>query len=332
MSTEPANEWFCEPPSRLRVVATRATTRAAAGLQRVCGNRCRAGFGILMYHRVAEHVPGVSAPTLNVTPRTFRAQLAGLLQRGFVAWPLQKLVRASAESRPIPASAFAVTFDDGYENNFTNAWPILRELQVPATIFVATKYLETNRPFPFDDWPASGSAEVPATAWRPMSLDECRELQASGLVELGAHTHSHGRYVGRGEYFRRDLQQNLDIMREQFGIERPTFAFPYGVWDQEMVSAARELGVTCSLTTHRRRIFPGDSPYAWGRFDAESGDTVASLAAKLSGWYTTIGAAGKSMAWPVAQLKSTLSRLSVRRDWASSGSEASTPRKAASQT
>ena len=67
----------------------------------------------------------------------------------------------SANLAAIPSNVFAVTFDDGYENNYLNALPILRELNVPATIFVATKYLDTDRPFPFDDWSAAGKSGVP---------------------------------------------------------------------------------------------------------------------------------------------------------------------------
>ena len=62
--------------SRLRMASIWATARVAAGLQNLCGNRCRDGFGILMYHRVAERVPGVEPPTSNVTPERFRRQLS----------------------------------------------------------------------------------------------------------------------------------------------------------------------------------------------------------------------------------------------------------------
>ena len=128
MSIESSNDWFSEQPSRLRRLATAATTRVAAGLQTLWGNRCADGFGILLYHRIADEVAGVPAPTLNVTPEQFRAQLSGLLTRGFVAWPLTQLVAAQQAGQMIPSNVFAVTFDDGYENNYRNAWPILREL------------------------------------------------------------------------------------------------------------------------------------------------------------------------------------------------------------
>src|SRR3954465_13543682 len=163
---QPASEWFVKPHSPMRQVATWAEAKVAAGLQNMAGNRCAEGFGILMYHRVTEDVPGVPAPTLNVTPQQLRQQLAGLLARGFKCWSLSKLIKAHFESRPVPANVFAVTFDDGYENNYVHAWPVLRDLNIPGTIFVATKYLDTDRPFPFDDWPATGSKRTPPSAWR----------------------------------------------------------------------------------------------------------------------------------------------------------------------
>jgi peptidoglycan/xylan/chitin deacetylase (PgdA/CDA1 family) len=279
-----------------------ATSRVAAGLQSLCGNRYSDGFGILMYHRVTGRVPGVQAPTSNVTPERLRRQLAGLLARGFVAWPLSELVQAADESRSIPANVFAVTFDDGYENNYLHAWPILRELKVSATIFLATKYLDTDRPFPFDDWSATGTSRVPASSWRPLSTTQCAEMLADGLIELGAHTHSHDRFLGRCDEFRRDMRVCLNVFRDRFGIDRPTFAFPFGDRSQELIDAARQLDLACCLTTRHQRVRPGDDVYQWGRFYAGATDTPVVLAAKLSGWYTAVATAGKTLTRPLARI------------------------------
>jgi peptidoglycan/xylan/chitin deacetylase (PgdA/CDA1 family) len=296
---QPNDEWTCQRPSRLRVAAVSAATRVAAGMQIVCGDHSRDGFGILMYHRVAERTPGVPTPTLNVTPRQLRRQLSGLLSRGFEAWPLSSLVRAHCERQAIPANAFAVTFDDGYENNFLNAGPILRELKVPATIFVATQYLDTDRPFPFDDWSATGSSRVSPPAWRPLSTKQCDEIRAEGLIELGAHTHSHRRFLGRKDDFRRDMSECLNVLRERFGIERPTFAFPYGELSPELIDVAMEVGVACCLSTRQLKVCAADDPRNWGRFEATASDSPAALAAKLSGWYTAVASAGKSIVRPL---------------------------------
>jgi peptidoglycan/xylan/chitin deacetylase (PgdA/CDA1 family) len=306
---QPVSEWFVKPQSPMRKVAVWATAKVAAGLQNLGGNRYAEGFGILMYHRVAEHVPGVSAPTLNVTPKQLRQQLAGLLGRGFMCWPLTKLVMAHLESRPVPANVFAVTFDDGYENNYIHAWPILRELNIPGTIFVATKYLDTDRPFPFDDWSATGSKRTPPSAWRPLSTAQCREMVSDGLVELGAHTHSHRRFVGHCSEFARDMRLCLNVLSDRFGITRPTFAFPYGAVSAELVDAARQLAISCALTVRHRRVQAHDDLFQWGRFDVGPGDTPAMIAAKLSGWYPALATTAKEVVRPLAMISRAAASL-----------------------
>lgn len=280
------------PPQPARGLTRRQwlLTRAANGLTRTCGLRLERAFGILMYHRVAEPTPGVPEPTWNVTPARFEAQLAGLLQRGFEAWPLRRALEHHRAGRPIPRRAFVVTFDDGYENNFLHAFPILKRLHVPATIFLATAYLDSAGPFPSDDWHAAGSDKVPAYDWRPLQTSQCRQMQQSGLIELAAHTHTHDDFRGRGDAFRADLATCQAELRERFGLTDATFAFPYGNKSTgfsggELTETVRESGLLCALTTERELVLPTSDPFDWGRFTAENCDNAATLAGKLSGWY-----------------------------------------------
>ncbi len=297
---------------RLCAASLWGTSRLAAGLQRVAGDRHSDGFGILMYHRIADTVAGVAAPTWNVTPARFRRQMSGLLERGFEAWPLTKLIEARRNLRVIPARAFAVTFDDGYQNNYTQALPVLRELQIPATIFLATRYLDSREPFPFDDWPASGSEQAPEGSWLPLSTAECRELLSSGLVEFGAHTHGHERFVGRPEDFRRDMRTCLSVLHDRFGIEHPPFAFPFGAANTELFEIARDLGLDFALTTAHRRVGSTDGEFGWSRFNVLNSDTPAVLAAKLSGWYASVAAVRNAMALPLVGLSRVTRRPSLR--------------------
>ncbi len=237
-------------------------------------------FGILTYHRVCDDV-GPDPAMLNVSPERFRRQLAGLLKLGYRPLPLRSFVEQQQQSQPFDSRTFAVVFDDGFADIYRDAWPTLAELEVPATVFLATKYLDSTDKFSFDDWSQDSSDTA-----RPLSTDECRKMQASGLIDFGSHTHSHMDFRDQPDAFRKDLEASVELLRDRFAIERPLFSFPYGFTSPELVQVARELEISCGLTADCQMVTQDDDPFAWGRFGATELDSPQSLAAKLDGWYS----------------------------------------------
>ena len=269
-----------------RDLAKRTVARTGCVLDWLFGRMPGSGVGILMYHRVVDHVPGMDPPTWNITPAKFEAQLAGLLERGFEPWPLRRLLAFHESNRNVPPNVFVVTFDDGHESVYLNAWPVLRSLGVPATVFLATAFLDSQSAFPFDDWSGAGSDQVPIEHWRPMSSAQCTEMARDGLIELGAHTHTHQDFFARLQDFRQDLSINVNLLQSVYQTGQPALAFPFGRVNKGMLEMARSLGVTCAMTTTATPIDPKTPPLGWGRFDVEAWDTAATLAAKLDGWYS----------------------------------------------
>lgn len=264
---------------------------AASSIRRFVPMKQKMGFGILMYHRIAPRRKGLTPPTWNVTPEKFRSQLTGLLNLGYEATPLRKVLEMHSKGETIPANWFVVTFDDVYENVYTNAWPVLQELQIPATLFLATQYLDSPNPFPFDDWVHKGHADAHSNDWKPITTPQCEEMQEAGLIELGAHTHCHQDFRGRPKDFYQDLLVCKQELKTRFNIDHPTFAFPYGTKSTgfsggELTQSAKEAGVCCSLTTEDEQVFSTSDPYDWGRFTAEQTDTANTLATKLEGYFT----------------------------------------------
>ena len=285
------------PPERPRLrtavndLGMRTAGRLAMGLHALLGSRADQRAGIVTYHRVAPHVRRVPPPSHNVTPERFREQIEGLLRRNFNVWPLRRIVHNAAEGSEIPPRTIAITFDDGFESLFIHAWPILRELSVPATVFLNTGYLDSSNPFPFDTWGAEWKDCVPPESYRPLTSEQCRELQVGGLIDLGAHTHTHADFRDRPEEFREDLQLSVSILRTRFGLGEVPFAFPFGspalgFAGGALMQAARETGVVCGLTTESVLIDLRSDPLQWGRFNVFAWDTSATLAAKLAGWYS----------------------------------------------
>lgn len=244
--------------------------------------------GVLMYHRVVPD-PTNHQPSWNVTPDQFHKQLTGLLDAGYRAWSLTQLLQHFRSDRKIPDNVFVVTFDDGYANNYLHALPILKQLNVPATIFLATGYLGSSDPFPFDDWAHKGSDEVNPDTWRALTLAECHEMLECDLIEFGSHTHTHEDFRHRPDAFRENIRTSVKMLSEEFGIQRPTLSLPYGIVNEgfagdEYSFTSAEEGAICCLTTEEEVIDLDSSGFGWGRFIAEQHDTAATLAVKLDGW------------------------------------------------
>lgn len=264
----------------------------SAGLHALMGNRAGGAFGILFYHRVMPHLAGLPEPGLNVTPSALRRQLEGLLHRGFVFVSLRGVIESLAQGKPLPEKTVVLTFDDGFASLFVHAWPILQDVQVPATVFVVTGYVDTQSPMPFDFWGMRHHASTPPEAWRSLTWDECRVMERSGLVEIGAHTHWHRDLRDDPAAFEADLAQCFDALQTHLGRTHPLFAFPFGdpalgYVNDRLIAVVRQAGAPCALLTTTALVRPhDDSPFGWGRLEVVEQDTGATLAAKLAGWYT----------------------------------------------
>ena len=132
---------------------------------------------VLMYHRIlpiddARYAP--EEPGMIVTPSSFRQQLQ-LLKRHFELLPLSEWVARGRAGKALPQRACAITFDDGWRDNYEYALPILQEEQVPATVFAVAEMIGTNRQF----WPnrlmraltAAGAERQRHFPWLPELAD-----------------------------------------------------------------------------------------------------------------------------------------------------------------
>jgi peptidoglycan/xylan/chitin deacetylase (PgdA/CDA1 family) len=273
----------------LRDTSKRSAGRLAVAAHWLAGARTR-GTGILVYHRICDSSNLPSPPTMNVTPQRFREQLELLLQAGYRFVSLHELCQ-SAQSGDIPHKTLVVTFDDIFQNVYQNAWPVLAQLGIPATVFVATGFLDSSSPFPFDTWGCKNMESLDPPCYLPVTRDQCHEMQATGLIEIGAHTHSHEDFAKRLDAFAEDLAQCMHQLRSLFRPEAIPFAFPFGrrsmgAVNDAMIDIVRTCGAYCALTTDCEAIEPGGTPYVWGRFNVYQWDTATTIAAKVGGWYS----------------------------------------------
>lgn len=106
---------------------------------------------VLNYHRIdkPENHPDTFLSNISATPDEFRRQMA-YVSRWFNVVSLQDVTSWLLNRKPLPHHAALITFDDGYLDNYTNAYPILREFNFPAVIYLTSGYIATDRPFYWD--------------------------------------------------------------------------------------------------------------------------------------------------------------------------------------
>ncbi|MFK7738408.1 MAG: polysaccharide deacetylase family protein [Pirellulaceae bacterium] len=170
---------------------------------------------VLFYHRVADQHPN----GWTISRGDFARHL-DYLQEHFEVVDLAEVQRRTELGSQRPA--VAITFDDGYGENAEFAIPELVRRGLPATYFVATDFVNEQKPFPHDV-----EAGLPL---RPNTVDELREFAEAG-IEIGAHTRSHCN-VGKlttTESIEFEILGGARQLSEWLGNEIRFFAFPYGL-------------------------------------------------------------------------------------------------------
>ena len=268
----------------LRRVKATLAAQAAGAVASALPPRDAAAVGIINYHRICPDL--TRRLPLNVTPESFERQIAGLVEAGWQGITVGDICTAYASdagnAEPLPRKHFAITFDDAFGNVHRFALPILKRYGVPATAYLATRFIGADAPFPFDPWNRKGHGDP--MPWRPLSHAECDDLLDAGW-ELAVHTATHRDFSRVAEEFAADLGESCDWLRDRYGIDAPTFSYPYGLVDDALAGIVREQGCRCGLTTESRLVRPGDDPFWWGRFGADDGESPRMLIGKLSGWF-----------------------------------------------
>lgn len=193
---------------------------------------------VLFYHRVATH----SMNPWTIEKRNFERQLDWIGNHAVPVslddvWESQRLGK---RDKPM----VAVTFDDGYSDNWEHAIPALMERKIPFTYFATTHYIETGEPFPHDL--ARG---VPL---KPNTVAQIQEMAQMG-IEIGAHSHTHidfGRPLSEAE-LRREITDVRKRLQDWTGQPIHYFAFPYGLQkniSQRAIDTVFDSGYKCFVS------------------------------------------------------------------------------------
>ncbi|MFK7159826.1 polysaccharide deacetylase family protein [Marinospirillum sp. MEB164] len=182
---------------------------------------------ILLYHHVSSSTP----PSTSLSPRQFAEHLEMLERDGFEVWPLPRVIQHLQRRRPMPDRVAVLTFDDAYISVYENALPLMRERNLPFTIFVNAQFIEERRPL-------------------YMSWAQLREAQQAGGT-IANHSLTHPYMVRRdGEEsdaawearMRAEIEDNQRLLEERLGNVPRLFAYPYGEYTPELEAIVASLG------------------------------------------------------------------------------------------
>ncbi|WP_096203286.1 polysaccharide deacetylase family protein [Bacillus sp. FJAT-45350] len=239
---------------------------------------------ILMYHNL---VPGENN-SITVDPDRFKEQLLSLKKAGFTTINDHELLSFLHGELTLPEKPIMITFDDGYLSNYEYAFPILKELNMKATMFVIG-VSRGKKPFNYEHF-----------TWK-----QAREMYETGLIEIQSHTfdlhyqreNSQKKMVGMiaepvyikgeletiDEYIERaaqDFKDSKHYIEKNVGNKVVSFSYPYGTYSDLSEQLAKKAGYRLTYTVQRGYTTLEDDGYLLNRFNVDgtqSGEDVVKM-------------------------------------------------------
>ncbi|MEG1441642.1 MAG: polysaccharide deacetylase family protein [Oscillospiraceae bacterium] len=192
---------------------------------------------ILLYHHITREKFDKTNSISLISPEDFRKHMTAIKVH-YTPISLRdyyEYVECKDGSKTIPENSIVVTFDDGYSSNYEIAYPILKELEIPATIFVVTDTVGARA--------GEGKVNYSHFTW-----EEAKIMEDSGLIEIQSHTDNHVKLA--------TMNYNnlvLELRRSKYLIEKnlnracDMIAFPYGSYNDQTLAAAQKAGYKVRL-------------------------------------------------------------------------------------
>lgn len=180
---------------------------------------------ILYYHSVDE----LEANEVIISPQKLKEELQYVLAQGYTPITLTEFNNYLVNNQPIPEKSIMITFDDGYMDNYTNAFPILKELGIKATIFLMTVGVDEGY---------------------YLSSDQIKEMINYG-IDIQSHTvnHLHLNELSYDEQLA-ELKNSKEFIENITHREVIALAYPYGDYNNDSIRAAKAAGYTLCFTTN----------------------------------------------------------------------------------
>jgi peptidoglycan/xylan/chitin deacetylase (PgdA/CDA1 family) len=208
---------------------------------------------ILTYHSIDN-----SDSVISTNADVFARQMKLLRESGYEATTLETFVRLMSENKTLPPKTVVLTFDDGFQNFYSEAFPILDEFGFKATVFLVTDFCGK-----YNNWKENPS-DFPKT--KMLTWDEAKELSDCG-IEFGAHTRTHPDLTRTSlAKLEDEIVESKAVIEDSLGREVTTFAYPFGKFNLP-VKQVVENTFKAACSTNLGRVRTGSDYFALERID-----------------------------------------------------------------
>ncbi len=200
---------------------------------------------ILMYHHVGDLPPDADAvrKSLTVSQENFEQQMNFLVEQGYTTLKIADLVNALQNGAPLPDKPIVLTFDDGYDDNYTNVFPTLKDHHLVGTFFVIGAPTDYGSP-------------------GYLRWEQILEMYNNGM-EIGAHSLTHRYNLGQMRNSTQDgeILPDHKLMVDHLPNWTPIFSYPSGSYNQYTLDTLQKLGYIAAVTTKQGTLQSSKLPY-----------------------------------------------------------------------
>ncbi|MCQ9207746.1 MAG: polysaccharide deacetylase family protein [Omnitrophica bacterium] len=192
---------------------------------------------VLTYHNITDRPVPNEWGEMTTPHELFERQMEYLKENGYNTISAREVfeVLVSVDGN-ISEKTVCITFDDGYKDNYENAYPALEKYGLKATVFVTAGFIGKGK-----------GAFGEYLSWR-----EIREMKKSGVFTFGCHSFSHRNLVGlREDELDEEIKGGKDVLEDATGSEAETFAYPFGwhsAFNKQVRDAVEKQGFLCAFT------------------------------------------------------------------------------------
>jgi len=219
---------------------------------------CQKGVSVLMYHSIAHN-----NVFFTIKPEVFEKQINYLKDNNYNVIKFSDLINILKSDKELPKKTIVLTFDDGYQDNYTNAFPILKKYNFSATIFLITGLVnkEMNN---------SQNISLKIINWK-----QIQEMHQSGLIDFQPHT------VNHQELDEEEIINSKKEIEGKLNKKCEFFAYPKGLYNDEIIDILKNNGFKASRTTENGKVKKGDDLFKLKRVSINSKTSFIQFKANL---------------------------------------------------